>query len=434
VKKVSKGRLRVVEPKAMAAQEPQLTLAMPEVAGVIREGLLALSVSAGMAVLSEMLAQDVERLVGPRGRHDAGRTAYRHGDEPSSLPLGGRRVAVTKPRVRSVAGEEMTLPTWQALAERDLLSELAVARMLAGVSTRRYARAGLEPVGEQIEAQSAGTSKSAVSRRFVALTRTRLHALLRRPVPAGIRVVFIDALEIKGRAIVAALGIDAAGAKHLLGIAEGATENARLVTALIEDLTERGLTADEGLLFVIDGAKALRTAIRRCFGERALVQRCQVHKARNVTDHLPERERPFVRRKLEAAWRSPDPDAAERSLSALARSLETAHPGAARSLREGLSETLTITRLGLAPHEALWRTLRSTNPVEQAFSVCRVEARNVKRWQSGDQALRWVAAGLEQASAGWRRLRGFRSMPVLLAGLKRHVTAIDQELADRLAA
>jgi transposase-like protein len=434
VKKVSKGRLRVVEPQGGAAHEPQLTLAMPEVAGVIREGLLALSVTAGMAVLSEMLAQDLERLVGPRGRHDGGRTAYRHGAEPSSLPLGGRRVAVTKPRVRSVEGEEMTLPTWQALAERDLLCELAVARMLAGVSTRRYAQAGLEPVGGEVEATARGTSKSAVSRRFVALTRTRLHELLRRPVPAGIRVVFVDALEIKGRAIVAALGVDATGAKHLLGIAEGATENARLVTGLIEDLVERGLCAEGGLLFVIDGAKALRTAIRRCFGERALVQRCQVHKARNVTDHLPERERPLVRRKLEAAWRNPDAEAAERSLAALARSLDPAHPGAAASLREGLSETLTVTRLGLAPHEALWRTLRSTNPVEQAFSVCRVEARNVKRWQSGEQALRWVAAGLQQASTGWRRLRGHRSMPVLQAGLTRHVNVIDQEVADRLAA
>jgi len=434
VKKVPKGRLRVVEPKAAAAQEPQLTLAMPEVAGVIREGLLALSVSAGMAVLQEMLAQDVERLVGPRGRHDAERTAYRHGAERSSLPLGGRRVPLTRPRVRSLEGEELGLPTWRALAERDLLSELAVSRMLAGVSTRRYAQAGLEPVGSEIEATARGTSKSAVSRRFVALTGARLSELLRRPVPAGIRVLFIDCIEIKGRAIVAALGVDVTGAKHLLGIGEGATENARLVTSLIEDLVQRGLCAEEGLLFVIDGAKALRSAIRRCFGERALVHRCQVHKARNVTDHLPERERPFVRRKLEAAWRDPDARAAERSLGALARSLEAAHPGAAASLREGLSETLTVTRLGLAPHEALWRTLRSTNPVEQAFSVCRTEARNVKRWQSGDQALRWVAAGLQQASSGWRRLRGHRSMPILLAGLKRHVDAIDQEVAGRLAA
>jgi len=434
MKKVPKGRLRVAEPEAIEPQRGQLALAMPEVAGVIREGLLALSVTAGMAVLEEMLAEDVARLVGPCGRHDAGREAYRHGAEPSSLPLGGRRVPVAKPRVRSVAGEELALPTWRVLAGSDLLSELAVSRMLAGVSTRRYASAGLEPVGGEVEQAARGTSKSAVSRRFVALTRQRLAELLARPVPAGIRVVFVDALEIKGRAIVGALGVDETGAKHLLGIAEGATENATLVTGLIADLVERGLTAEAGLLFVIDGAKALRAAIRRCFGERALVQRCQVHKARNVAEHLPEAERPFLRRKLEAAWRQPDADHAERSLIALARSLERAHPGAARSLREGLHETLTITRLGLASHDALWRTLRSTNPVEQAFSVCRTEARNVKRWQSGEQALRWVAAGLEQASAGWRRLRGHRSMPLLLAGLKRHVNEIDQEVADRLAA
>jgi putative transposase len=434
MKKVPKGRLRVVEPEAATGQRDQLPLAMPEVAGVIREGLLALSVTAGMAVLEQMLAQDVERLAGPRGRHDDGRQAYRHGAEPSSLPLGGRRVAVTKPRVRSVAGEELSLPTWRTLAERDLLSELALSRMLAGVSTRRYASAGLEPVGPEVEARARGTSKSAVSRRFVALTRRRLAELLRRPVPQGIRVVFVDALGVKGRAIVAALGVDESGAKHLLGIGEGATENTTLVTGLIADLVERGLSADRGLLFVIDGAKALRAAIRRCFGERALVHRCQVHKARNVTERLPEAERPFLRRKLEAAWRNPDAGAAERSLLALARSLEKAHPGAAKSLREGLHETLTITRLGLATHDALWRTLRSTNPVEQAFSVCRTEARNVKRWQSGEQALRWVAAGLERASTGWRRLRGHRSMPILLAGLTRHVNEIDREVADRLAA
>ena len=432
MRKVPKGRPQVAE-----AQEPagQLTLAMSEVAGVIREGLLALSVTAGMAVLQEMLSEDVARLCGAPGRHDVGRAAYRHGAEPSSLPLGGRRVPVAKPRVRSVEGREVALPTWRALAESDALSELAVARMLAGVSTRRYAGSGLEPVGHEVEQVARGTSKSAVSRRFVALTRQRLHELLDRPVPAGIRVVFVDALEIKGRAIVGALGVDEGGSKHLLGLAEGATENATLVTGLIADLVERGLQADDGLLFVIDGAKALRAAIRRCFGERALIQRCQVHKARNVTEHLPESERPFLRRKLEAAWRQPDAEAAERALTALARALERSHPGAAKSLREGLPETLTVTRLGLTSHDALWRTLRSTNPVEQSFSVCRVEARNVKRWSSGEQALRWVAAGLEQASRGWRKLRGHRSMPILLAGLKRHVVSIDQEVsADRLAA
>jgi transposase-like protein len=434
MRKVPKSRLRVVGPEDATPEPGQLTLGMLEVAGVIREGLLALSVTAGMAVLGEMLQHDVERLVGARGRHDGERTAYRHGVEPSSLALGGRRVAVTKPRVRSVAGEELVLPTWRALAESDLLSELAVSRMLAGVSTRRYATAGLEPVGREVAEASRGTSKSAVSRRFVALTRRRLHELLARPVPEGIAVVFVDGLEIKGRAIVAALGIDRSGAKHLLGIAEGATENATLVTGLIEDLVERGLSAGEGLLFVIDGAKALRAAIRRCFADRALVHRCQVHKARNVTEHLPEAERPFLRRKIEAAWRDPDADRAERTLTALARSIERAHPGAARSLREGLHETLTITRLGLTSHDALWRTLRSTNPVEQAFSICRTEARNVKRWQSGEQALRWVAAGLAQASTGWRRLRGHRSMPVLLAGLKRHVDELEREVADRAAA
>jgi transposase-like protein len=434
VKKVSKDRLRAVEPEAFELP-PQLRLPTEGIAAAIREGLLAMSTAAGLAVLSELLEEEVAALCGPRGRHDRERAAYRHGAEASSLPLGGRRVKVTKPRVRSVEGAEVGLESWQTLSATDMLGELALSRMLAGVSTRRYARDGLEPVGTAAEAISTGTSKSAVSRRFVALTRARLGEMMARPVPKGICVVFIDAIHIKGCSIVGALGVDEGGQKHLLGMAEGATENATLVTDLIEDLVERGLSAEHGLLFVIDGAKALRAAITRCFGARAAVQRCQVHKARNIAEHLPRDQHAFIARKLVAAWRDPDPEAAERSLTALARSLEKAHPGAAKSLREGLAETLTITRLGLAGHDALWRTLRSTNPVEQSFGVCRREARNVKRWQSGEQALRWTAAGLEQAAKGWRRLRGHRSMPLLLAGLKRHIDAIDQEVnAHRVAA
>lgn len=434
MKKVSKDRLRAVEPEAHELPD-QLRLPTEGIAGALREGLLAMSTVAGLAVLSELLEEEVSALCGPRGRHDRERVAYRHGAERSSLPLGGRKVKVTRPRVRSTEGAEIGLESWRTLSATDMLGELALSRMLAGVSTRRYAKDGLEPVGAATEAASTGTSKSAVSRRFVALTRARLGELMARPVPAGIRVVFVDAIQIKGRSIVGALGVDESGRKHLLGLAEGATENATLITGLIEDLVERGLSADEGLLFVIDGAKALRAAIARCFGQRALVQRCQVHKARNIAEHLPRDQHAFIARKLLAAWREPDPEAAKRSLAALARSLERAHPGAAKSLREGLAETLTITRLGLCGHDALWRTLRSTNPVEQSFGVCRREARNVKRWQSGEQALRWTAAGLQQAAKGWRRLRGHRSMPALLAGLKRHLDRIDQEVnADRVAA
>ena len=251
---------------------------------------------------------------------------------------------------------------------------------------------------------------------------------------AGICVVFIDGILIRGRAIIGAIGIGGDGVKHLLGVAEGATENETVVADLIVDLRERGLTAQDGLLFVLDGAKALRSAVRRVFGERALVHRCQVHKSRNVADYLPPEEREFAIRKMEAAWRDEDAARGELTLKALARSIDKAHPGAGGSLREGLHETLTISRLGLAPHEALWRTLRSTNPIEQAFSVCTTTHGNVKHWQSGDQALRWVAAGLSHASKGWRRIRGYRQMPLLIAALKRHVQSIDQEAADRVAA
>lgn len=433
MKNVSKKGLRVVEP-AQTADETQLVLPMKEIQEAVREGLLALSVTAGMLVIDQMLEHDVERLCGPKGRWNPERTAYRHSDEPSSLPLGGRVVPVTKPRVRSVEGYEVPLPTWQAAKDADLLGELAVSRMLARVSCRRYATAGLEPVGTGASTIARGTSKSAVSRRFVALTGKRLSELLSRPVPAGICVVFIDGVPIKGRMIIGAIGIDQDGIKHLLGIAEGATENETVVADLIADLRDRGLSARDGLLFVLDGAKALRAAVRRVFGERALVQRCQVHKSRNLAGYLPQEEREFAIRKLEAAWRDEDAVRGEQTLAALARSLDKAHPGAGASLREGLAETFTISRLGLTSQEALWRTLRSTNPIEQAFSVCRTVHGNVKHWQSGDQAMRWVAAGLTQASTGWRRIRGYRQMPLLVAALKRHVQSIDQEVADRVAA
>lgn len=437
--KVPKRGLRVAaapDGKRAIEEGVELPIMLGEVAELLREGLLALSVTAGLAVVRELVEEDLVRLCGPRGAHRSGRAAYRHGVEASSLPLGGRRVRVERPRARTIGGQEAALPSWQALAASDQLGELAVSRMLAGVSTRRYAAGGLEPVGAGVTERASGTSRSAVSRRFCALTEQRLAALLARPVPAGIRVLFIDGVSFGEQTMVGAIGVDLDGHKHLLGIAEGATENTSVVTALVAGLVERGLSADHGLLVVIDGAKALRRAIRDCFGDRAVVQRCQVHKLRNVTEKLPERERAFAKRKLLEAWRDPDPDRAVRSLKAFAATLDKTHPGAASSLREGLEETVAITRLGLVCSDALWRTLRSTNPIEQGFSGCRSGHRNVKRWRDGRQAMRWCAAGLEQTAKGWRRVRGYRSMTLLDAALRRHVQLLDptQEAAVTVAA
>lgn len=437
--KVPKRGVRVTPSrgaKSVIEGEGPVEITLGDVAALLQEGLLALSVTAGLAVVRELVDADLDRLCGPRGSHQPSRGAYRHGVEASSLPLGGRRVAVDRPRARTIKGEELQLPAWRELASADHLSELAVSRMLAGVSTRRYQTSGLEPVGSSVNEHASGTSKSAVSRRFCALTEQRLAELLTRPVPDAIRVVMIDGVGFGSHTIIGAIGIDQAGTKHLLGICEGATENSIVVTGLLESLQERGLSAEHGLLVVIDGAKALRKAIRDCFGERAVVHRCHVHKQRNVLAHLPKPQHPFARRKLLEAWRDPDPDRAIRSLNAYATALEKTHPGAAASLREGLEETVTISRLGLVASDALWRTLRSTNPIEQSFSGCRANHRNVKRWQGGRHAMRWCAAGLQETSNGWRRVRGHRTLPLLDAALRHHVQLLDPapEAANTIAA
>ena len=437
--KVQKRGVRVtprVYEKDAEDGDAVVAVRLEDVAELVREGLLALSVQAGLAVVQELLEGDLVALCGPRGAHQPRRVAYRHGVEASSLVLGGRRVDVSRPRARSVAGKELSLATWQALASEELLGEVAVSRMLAGVSTRRYGDGGLEPVGTRVDAHAFGTSRSAVSRRFCALTEQRLQALLSRPVPAAIRIIYIDGVTFGASTMIGAIGVDEAGYKHLLGIAEGATETTSVVTSLISGLKERGLTAEHGLLVVLDGAKALRKAVRDCFGDAALVQRCHVHKLRNVLDKLPERERSFAKRKITDAWRDVDADRAIATLKAFANTLTKTHPGAAESLREGLEETVTITRLGLVSSDALWRTIRSTNPIEQSYSACRTHHRNVKRWQDGRHAMRWCAAGLEQAAQTWRRVRGYKQIPILDAALRRHIQQLQppQEAPVTIAA
>ena len=405
----------------------RVTVALAELAGAAREGLLALAVGTGLGVLGSLLDADVERLVGPKGRHNPTRAAVRHGSQPGRVTLGGRRVRVDRPRVRTADGAaELPLPTWQAFAAGELLDQLTLERMLAKLSTRRYHH-GLEPVGSRAEEASSGTSKSAVSRRFVAATERALAELLAADL-SGLDLValMVDGIRVAEHTCVVALGITIDGTKVPLALAEGATENATVVRDLLAGLRDRGLDVTRPILAVLDGAKALRRAVDDVF-DHPVIQRCQLHKLRNVTDRLPDALASTVAKRIRRAYHHPDALVAEAELEALARELHRSHPGAAASLREGLAETLTITRLGVPP--TLARTLRSTNSIESMIAICRDHAANVKRWQDGQMVLRWVAAGMGEAATQFRRVNGYLHLPALRAALNAAVTPTKEDAA-----
>ena len=399
------------------ALPPRVQEALGELVGSAKEGLLALSVGVGLGVLAELLEEEVVGVVGAKGKHDPQRSAVRHGHQSGEVTLGGRRVAVERPRVRTADGRaEVRLRTYEYFADRDPLARSVLERMLAGVSTRRYRRTQ-EPVGAAVEQQARSTSKSSVSRTFVERTRAALGELMgRRLDDVRLAVMMIDGIELGERTNVVALGITSEGVKIPLGLWEGSTENASVATALLSDLVERGLDPEQGILFVIDGAKALRKAIRTVFGD-APVQRCVRHKERNVLDHLPERERPQVKQRLRRAWAADEHARALEQLKALASELDRGYPGAAGSLREGLEETLTLTRLGVAGN--LKRTLESTNPCESMIECVRRTQRNVKRWTSGEMALRWTAAGMLEAERQFRKIIGYRDLATLVIAIER---------------
>ena len=387
--------------------------------GQRRKGFLALSVGVGLGVLEELMAEEVDDVVGPMGKHNAERTAVRHGHEGGEVTLGGRRVEVKRPRVRTADGEsEVQLETYQHFADRDPLRRVVLERMLAGVSTRRYRRTQ-EPVGEQVETRARSTSKSAVSRTFVERTREALGELMSRQLSdLRLAVMMLDGLELKGRMMIVAFGITTEGVKIPLGLWEGSTENATVATALLSDLVERGLDPEQGMLFVLDGSKALRKAVRSVFGE-VPVQRCLWHKERNVMQHLPERDRPPIKARLRRAWRETDYERALEQLTRLADELDHTHPGAAGSLREGMDETLTVIKLGI--RGKLRRTLESTNPAESMIDTVRTTQRNVKHWSSGEMGLRWTAAGMLEAEKQFRKVIGYTDLPRLAVAIERRL-------------
>jgi len=405
---------------------PSVQAALGELVNAAKDGLLALSVGVGLGVLHELMETEVDEVVGPKSQHDTERTAVRHGHEAGEVTLGGRRVGVQRPRVRTADdSEEVPLNTYEHFASRDPLSRLVLEQMLAGVSTRRLRRTR-EPVGVEVTAVERSVSKSAVSRAFVAKTGENLELLMSRSL-ADVRlaVLMIDGIDLKGRTNVVALGITTDGVKTPLGLWEGSSENAAVATALLSDLVARGLDVEQGVLCVLDGSKALRRAVRDVLGKDTPVQRCVRHKERNVRDHLPERDRELVQKKLRAAWALSNHVEAVDRLCALADELSRSHPGAAASLREGLEETVTVTRLGISG--ALKRTLESTNPCESMIECVRRSSRNVKHWQSGDMALRWTAAGMLEAERQFRRVIGHGDLAKL-------ANAVERDRARALAA
>ena len=405
-----------------AAESPlpaQVQEALGELVGAARQGLLALSVGVGLGVVHELMELEVDEVVGPKGKHDEDRVAVRHGHENGSMTLGGRRVSVRRPRMRTADDErELPVETYGYFADRDPLTRAVMDRMLAGVSTRRFARVG-EPVGEEVEQSSSATGKTSVSDMFIERTRTALGELMsRRLDDVRLAVMMLDGIEIAERTHVVALGISTEGVKLPLGLWEGSTENATLARTLLADLVDRGLDPAQAILFVIDGAKALRRAIKDVFGEHALVHRCHRHKERNVTDLLPERDRPVVRTRMRAAWALTDPELARQRLELLAGELDQTWPDAAGSMREGMDDTLTLMRLGITGRLA--KTLCSTNPCESMIEIVRYTQRNVKRWQDGDMRKRWTAAGMLVAEQQFRRIIGYRDLAKLVIAIERH--------------
>jgi putative transposase len=413
-----------IAPPVPQAESPLRHLPLVDLLVDTKTELLELALRSGLKVFTAMLEEDRTAICGPRYVHAPDRPASRAGTTRSEVVLGGRKVPIQRPRVRTAAGE-VALPTFQTMAATDPLDRRVVEQMLVGVATRQYARS-LEPLGPEVE--SRGTSKSAVSRRFVARTTAQLAAWQSAPLDAlDLVALLLDGVHVGDHCLIVALGIAADGQKHALGLWDGSTENATVCQDLLANLQSRGLRTDRSLLVILDGSKALRKAVRAIFGDAALVQRCQVHKTRNILEYLSDRQRPWAQAILRRAYQSADVKTAQRLLLDLARRLETEHPSAAESVREGLDETLTVLTLNLSPR--LRRSLATTNAAESLLSRTRHVKRNVKRWRGGQMMLRWVAAGVLEAVKGFRRLKGYADMPMLVAALR----ARDQQLGLSVA-
>jgi putative transposase len=392
--------------------------------------------AAGIEALGTMLENDAREACGSRHSRAEGRRGYRWGRTQGKIGFHGGRVDIERPRVRELGGKEIVLPSWERAITEDWLGRWALNLMLINVSTRKFRRAVRLPEGDIPAPHGAGVSKSAASRHFVALSAERMKEWMTSDLAGlDILVIQIDGIHIvDDLVLVAAIGIDGDGVKHPLGLIEGATENTAVVQALIDNLVKRGLDPAVPRLFIIDGAKALSKAIRRTFGRHTPIQRCQIHKARNIMGRLPPSWHAAVRRVLRQAWELDDAEKAEKLIRNLARRLEHEAPGASASILEGLDEMLTVTRLGLPSQ--LRRALACTNIIENMMGTVRRVCRNVKRWRTASMALRWTAAAMLEAKKGFRKLKAYKQLPALRMALKVHQEKVSNNgaLAQRAKA
>ena len=420
-------------PPALASEAGAKT-AVGEAWGAVGESFERFCLVAGLASLTQMMEEDAQTLAGAPHARAPDKPGYRWGRTKGRLGFHGGKVELERPRIRSkTMGKEMALSSWTEAAEAGWLHQWAMNLMLINVSTRKFGRAVRLPEAGVAAEPGSGLSRSAVSRRFKALTEARLAEWMASDLSRlDLPVIQIDGLHLDdGLLMIGAVGVDADGTKHPLGVVEGATENAATVQALLDNLIDRGLDPALCRLFIVDGAKALTKALRRTFGADIPVQRCQVHKARNITDRIDPKLHAAVRRALRQAWELDDAGKAERLLRNLARRLEFEAPGVSRSILEGLDEILTVTRLGLPPD--LRRSLASTNIIESMHAVIRQVCRNVKRWRDAKMALRWTAAGMLEAAKGFRRLKAYRQLPALKAALEKHRAPADNPDVDPVA-
>lgn len=406
--------------RVAAGLPAEATIALADIAGTIREGFLAFCCSAGLLAVEQVMLAEITTRVGPKGRHDQDRVATRNGTAPGSVVLGGRMVPVRRPRATRTEGGELHLDSYGVFASTDLLTQVAMERMLAGVATRRHVLVN-EPIGAELESVARGDSKSAVSRRFKHASEAALAELIGRDLSElDVAALMIDGIMFAECCCVAALVITTDGTKVPVGLWDGDTENGVVVKDLLADLVARGLRCEAGILVVIDGGKALAAGVKRVFGTRAVIQRCVIHKRRDVAGYLDPILGRAIDRQLARAFNDVDWQRGLRVAKGIATQLEAKHPSAAASLREGLEDMFTVRRLGVP--DRLARSMSCTNAIESMISVVRSLTDRVKTWRDTTMVRRWVGVGMLEAERSFRRVKGCKDMPTLVTAVRREVT------------
>lgn len=390
----------------------QMILPMSELLFDVAKAIEQTASQAGLLMIKALIDEEVEQLAGQRYRHQPDRKAIRWGNDEGHVIFAGRKVAMDKPRVRSYDGsQEICLSRWNAFAHPYRMQQAVSERILRRVSTRDYAG-----VLDEL-CDGYGIDKSSVSRQWKAASTSKLRQVLERPLDdLQLCVILIDGKEFHDFTLITALGIDIGGRKHLLGLWPGATENSEVCAQLLDELIQRGLSPQQRYLFILDGSPALKKAIKARFGQQVLIQRCRLHKQRNICKYLPKRYHKLLAMKLTAAWAMTDYQEAKKELYKVHDWLASINQAAAKSLEEGFEETLTINRLGLP--EQLRRLFSSTNIIESCFSLSDDLCRNVKHWRDANMAWRWAGTVLLEAEKRFHRIKGYRDMPVLIERLQ----------------